>query len=122
MIHLPPRSTLFPYTTLFRSKFLEQVIQIKRISNISGPSLTQAAMAHFLSIGRYEYHLKNLRKALHTQCLKYIQGVMEYFPEDTKISRPQGGFVLWVELNKSVNAYKVCTEALKHGSAVAPGH
>src|SRR5947208_6376351 len=73
MIHLPPRSTLFPYTTLFRSKFLEQVIQIKRISNISGPSLTQAAVAHFLKIGRYEYHLKNLRKALHTQCLRYMQ-------------------------------------------------
>jgi len=102
-------------------KFTERVKQLKMMYTITSPTLTQAAMAHFLSIGRYEYHLKNLRKALHTQCLKYIQGIMEYFPEDTKISRPQGGFVLWVELNQNVNAYKVSVEALKHGISVAPG-
>ena len=102
-------------------KFLEQVIQIKRISNISGPSLTQAAVAHFLKIGRYEYHLKNLRKALHTQCLRYMQGIIQYFPEDTKISRPHGGFVLWLELNKKVNSFKLRTEAMKHKISVVPG-
>jgi DNA-binding transcriptional MocR family regulator len=102
-------------------KFLDQVKQIKRISNISSPSLTQAAVAHFLKIGRYEYHLKNLRKALHTQCLRYMQAVIEYFPHDTKISRPQGGFVLWLELNKKVNSFKLRTEALKHKISVVPG-
>jgi len=102
-------------------KFLEQVSALKMMHTLSSPTLTQVAMAHFLSIGRYEYHLKNLRKALHTQCLRYIQGVMQYFPEDTKISRPQGGFVLWVELNKQVNTYNLCIEALKHQISVAPG-
>ena len=102
-------------------KFLDQVSALKMMHTLSSPTLTQVAIAHFLSIGRYEYHLKNLRKALHTQCLRYIQGVMQYFPEDTKISRPQGGFVLWVELNKKVNTYKLCIEALKHQVSVAPG-
>jgi len=102
-------------------KFLEPVKQLKMMHTVSSTTLTQVAMAHFLSIGRYEYHLKNLRKALHTQCLKYMQGIMQYFPDDTKISRPQGGFVLWVELNKKVNGYKLCTEALKHHISVAPG-
>ncbi|AXY75919.1 PLP-dependent aminotransferase family protein [Paraflavitalea soli] len=102
-------------------KFLEQVSALKMMHTISSPTLTQVAIAHFLSIGRYEYHLKNLRKALHTQCLRYIQGVMQYFPEDTKISRPQGGFVLWIELNKKVDTYKLCLEALKHQVSVAPG-
>ena len=62
--------------------------------NICSPTLTQVATAHFLKTGRYEYHLKNLRKALHTQCLRYMQAIIEYFPADTKISRPHGGFVL----------------------------
>ena len=101
--------------------FFEEVKELKRVNNISCPTITQAAMAHFLSIGRYEYHLKNLRKALHTQCLKYIQAIIEYFPEDTKISRPQGGFVLWVELNKKVNAFKLRAEAMKHRISVVPG-
>ena len=102
-------------------RFLEPIKSLKMMHTISSTTLTQVAMAHFLSIGRYEYHLKNLRKALYTQCLRYIQGIMEYFPEDTKVSRPQGGFVLWVELNKKVNTYKLCTEALKHNISIAPG-
>lgn len=102
-------------------KFLDQVKQIKRIHNISSPALTQAAMAHFLQNGRYEYHLKNLRKALHTQCLRYMQAIIDYFPEDTKVSRPHGGFVLWVQLNKKVNAFKLRTEAMKHNISIVPG-
>ena len=102
-------------------KFLEQVKQIKRILNISSPTLTQAAMAHFLQHGRYEYHLKSLRKALHTQCLRYMQAIIQYFPEDTKISRPQGGFILWVQLNKKVNAFKLRTEAMKNNISIVPG-
>ena len=102
-------------------KFLEEVKLIKRMNNISNPTLTQAAMAHFLQNGRYEYHLKTLRKALHTQCLKYLQAIIEYFPEDTKVSRPHGGFVLWVELNKKVNAFKLRTEAMKHHISIVPG-
>ena len=102
-------------------KFLEQVKQIKRMHNISSPSITQAAIAHYLQNGRYEYHLKNMRKALHTQCLRYMQAIIDYFPEDTKVSRPHGGFVLWVELDKKINAFKLRTEAMKHNISVVPG-
>jgi DNA-binding transcriptional MocR family regulator len=102
-------------------KFLEQVKQIKRIHNISSPTLTQAAMAHYLQYGRYEYHLKNMRKALHTQCLRYLQAIIDYFPADTKVSRPHGGFILWVELNKKVNTFKLRVEAMKHNISIVPG-
>jgi len=102
-------------------KFFDEVRQVKRGLNISSPSLTQAAVAHFLKIGRYEYHLKNLRKALHTQCLRYMQAIIEYFPADTKISRPHGGFVLWLQLNKKINSFKLRTEAMKHRISIVPG-
>ena len=102
-------------------KFIEEVKQVKRSQNISSPSLTQAAMAHFLQNGRYEYHLKTIRKALHTQCLRYMQAIIEHFPEDSLVSRPQGGFVLWVQLNKKVNAFRLRTEALKHDISIMPG-
>ena len=105
----------------FPGRFTEEVVKLKTIHNITGTSITQLAVAHYLNIGRYEYHLKKMRKALHTQCLRYLQGIMQYFPENTKISRPQGGFVLWVELDKKLNAYLLYQEALKQGISVAPG-
>ncbi len=106
---------------IIAGKFFDEVRQLKRIQNISCPTLTQAAMAHYLMHGRYEYHLKSLRKALHTQCLRYVQAIIKYFPEDTKVSRPHGGFILWLELNKKVNSFKLRTEAMKHNISIVPG-
>lgn len=88
-------------------KFKQQVVRLKRMNTISTNTLSQAAIAHFLKNGRYELHLRHLRKALHTQSLRYIQAVSEYFPEDTRLTRPQGGFALWIELNKKINTYKL---------------
>jgi DNA-binding transcriptional MocR family regulator len=102
-------------------RFTQQVLRTKTMHTLSGTTLTQEAVAHFLGIGRYDYHLKKLRKALHTQSLRYLQGIMDYFPADTKVSRPQGGFVLWVELPRQLNAYRLYQQALKHQVSVAPG-
>lgn len=102
-------------------RFTRQVAMTKMMHTVAGTTLTQEAIAHFLGFGRYEFHLKRLRKALHTQSLRYLQGIMQYFPANTKVSRPQGGFVLWVELDKQLNTYRLYQEALKHQVSVAPG-
>jgi DNA-binding transcriptional MocR family regulator len=102
-------------------KFKEKVIRLKRMHTVSTNTLTQAAIAEFLTKGRYELHLRHLRKALHTQSLRYMQAIAEYFPEDICLTRPQGGFTLWIEMNKKINAYKLHKRALKHSIGVAPG-
>lgn len=102
-------------------RFMDKLKRLKLMHTLTGTSITQAAIAHFLSIGRFEYHLKKLRTALHTHHLRYVQGILEYFPEDTKISQPQGGFVLWLELNKKINSFRLYQEAMKYQVSVAPG-
>jgi DNA-binding transcriptional MocR family regulator len=102
-------------------RFKEKVIQLKRMHTIATNTLAQAAIAHFLDKGRYELHLRHLRKDLHTQLLRYIQAVTEYFPEDTRMARPQGGFSLWLELNEKINTYQLYKKALKHNIGIAPG-
>src|SRR2546429_2568696 len=65
MIRRPPRSTLFPYTTLFRSA----VWQARRKG--AGPSLlTARARCGILpaSTGRSEEHTSELQSRLHLVC------------------------------------------------------
>jgi DNA-binding transcriptional MocR family regulator len=102
-------------------RFKEKVLSLKRMNNVSTNTLAQAAIAHFLQNGRYELHLRHLRKSLHTQCLHYLQAISAYFPADTRITRPQGGFVLWVEMNKKMDGYKLHKRALKQNIGIAPG-
>lgn len=102
-------------------KFKERVISLKRMHTVSTNTVTQAALANFLNNGRFELHLRHLRKALYTQSLRYLQAIAEHFPEDTRVTRPQGGFTLWIEMNKKINAYKLHKRALKHRIGIAPG-
>lgn len=102
-------------------KFKDQVVRLKRMHTVSTNTLTQAAIGHFLSVGRYELHLRHLRKALHTQALRYAQAITEFFPDDVRMTRPQGGLVLWVELNRKIDAFKLHKRALKHKIGIAPG-
>jgi DNA-binding transcriptional MocR family regulator len=51
-----------------------------------------------------------------------MQAIIEYFPADTKISRPHGGFVLWLQLNKKINSSRLRIEAMKHQISIVPGN
>jgi len=102
-------------------KFKAKIINIKLMHTVSSATPTQAAIGHFFETGRYDLHMRNLRKALHSQCLKYIQAINKFFPDDTKISQPQGGYVLWIEMNKKINAFDVFKDALKQNISISPG-
>jgi len=56
-----------------------------------------------------------------TLCLQYIRAISEYFPEGTKVTHPQGGFILWLELDKRIDTHELYQEAIKHRISIAPG-
>ncbi|WP_159467566.1 PLP-dependent aminotransferase family protein [Dyadobacter sp. 3J3] len=102
-------------------KFTEKVISLKLIHSVSSATPTQAAIGLFFETGRYDLHMRKMRKALHTQCLRYIQSISDNFPKETKVSRPQGGYVLWIEMNKKVNAFELFQKAIKENISISPG-
>jgi len=102
-------------------KFKAQFINLKLMHTLSSATPTQAAIGHFFETGRYDLHMRKLRKALHTQSLRYTQAVVEYFPDDIKVSRPQGGYVLWIELNKKIDAFKLYERAIVYSISISPG-
>ncbi|MEM1134957.1 MAG: PLP-dependent aminotransferase family protein [Bacteroidota bacterium] len=102
-------------------KYYNKVFQAKLHQSVTTSNLTQEILAHFLKNGRYDLHLKRMRKQLHTQSLKYQQAITHFFPNDTAVTKPEGGFVLWVELNRTINTLKLYDKAIDHGISFAPG-
>jgi DNA-binding transcriptional MocR family regulator len=102
-------------------KYFEKIKRLKLNHSISSPTLTHEAVASFLENGRYEHHLRRLREVLYANSLQYIKAISSYFPEDTKVSRPRGGFILWVELNPKIDTYQLYQLAMKHHISIAPG-
>jgi DNA-binding transcriptional MocR family regulator len=66
-------------------------------------------------------HLRRLRQAFHTQMSQISNAIMESFPSGTSISRPAGGFFLWVQLPKGVNALDLYRAADTDGIHIVPG-
>lgn len=102
-------------------KYYEQIKQLKLYHAITSATPEQQAVANFLGTGRYEHHLRKMRTALHANSLQYIRAIGEYFPEGTRVSHPKGGYILWVELDKSIDTYDLYHEAMLHKISIAPG-
>src|SRR5258708_17918818 len=69
MIRRPPRSTLFPYTTLFRSKdgILARLLVAEMIA-ARGASIKEQIQQLFKKIGRSEEHTSELQSPDHLVC------------------------------------------------------
>lgn len=102
-------------------RYKEKILNLKLNHTVSSATPTQAAVGLFFETGRYDLHLRHLRKALYTQCLHYKQAIATYFPEDTRISQPQGGYVLWIALNARINAFELFKQAMVEHISISPG-
>lgn len=102
-------------------RFKTQVERLK-FSNTSGtPTLLQHVIAEFLRSGGYDYYLRKIRRTYATQVQLMIQAIRTYFPKETRVTRPMGGYVLWVEFPKWVDSIELHKKALEEKISIAPG-
>lgn len=102
-------------------KFKEKIIRQKLVQTVSSPSLFSDVIADFLEHGRYDHHLRMFRKKLYANYLQIQKSVTQYFPDNTKISEPKGGFMLWLELDKKICTEDLYDEAVSQKVNFAPG-
>jgi DNA-binding transcriptional MocR family regulator len=102
-------------------RFQNQIERLKVLSNGATTMPTQLAIAEFLANGGYDHHLRKIRKVYKQQTTAMARAVEDYFPEGTRVTRPAGGFVLWVECPTYVNSLKLYELALDAGITIAPG-
>jgi DNA-binding transcriptional MocR family regulator len=102
-------------------RFRPQVESLKFTSSMATTTAPQMAIAEFLQSGGYDRYLRKLRRILEGQVEQMRHAVSQYFPDGTKITHPQGGYVLWVELPRSVDSLELHRRALAQKISIAPG-
>jgi DNA-binding transcriptional MocR family regulator len=50
-----------------------------------------------------------------------LAAVRAYFPPDTEVYAPRGGYFLWIELPPHVDAMQLFDDAMDNGVSLAPG-
>jgi DNA-binding transcriptional MocR family regulator len=102
-------------------KWLKQVTRMKAWLNIAAPTLPQLALAQFMQDGGYERHLRKVTAIYRRQVDRMSELLAEHFPPETRITRPQGGFLLWAELPEQVDTVDLHHKAIKAGISISPG-
>ncbi len=102
-------------------KYQQQIEYERFLTSITSFRLPQLAVAELLAHGGYERHLRQAREVYRQRRDRLIDLIAEHFPEGTRMSRPQGGFVAWIEMPYWVNATKLYISAREEGILIAPG-
>lgn len=101
--------------------YAQQVIERKLAFNLCSPVLPQVALADYLASGAYDAHIRRMRRTLEENLVRMTRTIEASFPAGTKVSRPMGGFALWLELPKGFDSRALFDEALEQGICFAPG-
>ncbi len=102
-------------------KYAEKIEQLKFVTNLSSSPLPQLAIARFLEEGGLERHLRRVIP-LYRQRKEHLRHLIQtYFPAGTRMTDPQGGYFLWVELPPQVDGISLCSECAAQGISIAPG-
>jgi DNA-binding transcriptional MocR family regulator len=82
---------------------------------------SQITAAEFMGSSAYDRHLRSLRSLLRTQRERTAEAIATYFPPGVRLSRPEGGVTLWIELPDKLSSEKLFDAALQEGILIAPG-
>jgi DNA-binding transcriptional MocR family regulator len=102
-------------------RYRQQVALQKAITSGATSAVTQQVLAEYLESGAYDRHMRTLRRDYERQVNAMRTAVAKYFPAATRMTEPQGGLVLWVELPAELDAGALYDQAIAAGLAYVPG-
>ena len=98
-----------------------RVKNLKYATSIANNTISEMVVAEFLKAGGVDRHLRRTRQIFARQTLQIREAILREFPAGTRVSSPEGGFVLWCEMQDGFDSEKFSVAALKRKISVVPG-
>ena len=106
---------------ILAARFQEQVAYQKFLDNICTATHPQLALAELLAKDGYRRCVRHGARVYRQRMEQFRHWIADAFPPGTRISNPQGGFLLWVELPKTVDCLDLYRKAMEKKIAITPG-
>lgn len=101
--------------------FHADISRAKFYSSVASPTLQQRVLARYYASGGYDRYLRSVRTSLAANAQAFIDAIARYFPPGTRVTRPAGGLVVWIELPPNVDGAELFQTALASRIGIAPG-
>lgn len=104
------------------SPVVERLADIKMQTDYGSSALSQEIVAHWISTGLYENHLKNLREQLKNRAA-FIENILEnQFRKIATWNKSEGGFYIWLRFNKPIVNKALFLNLLNQNILINPGY
>jgi GntR family transcriptional regulator/MocR family aminotransferase len=100
------------------SKMADRLRTLRAQSDLGAPVLEQHALAHFISTGAYDRHLRMMRRTYRARRDALVEALHGYIPE-VAVRGVSAGIHLYVELPPGTNEEAVVAAAARVGLSVA---
>lgn len=92
------------------------------LRNVAVNTPLQLGFADLIYSRAYREHLNQLKPIIMNQLNDYIQFIQQAFADiEVRISQPQGGYVLWVQLPQQIDSLALYRDAQQRGINIVPG-
>ncbi|MGZ7210056.1 MAG: aminotransferase-like domain-containing protein [Methanobacterium sp.] len=103
------------------SEIMEKIIIAKQASDLHSNYFTQRVVYQYLTHNDIDEHIEKIKKMYRNQRNLMISMIEEYFPENVKYTKPEGGMFLWVTLPEELSSMDLFELAIKENVAFVPG-
>ena len=78
-------------------------------------------LARYYASGGYDRFIRGVRTQQAVNAQRFMDAIARYFPPGTRVARPAGGVVLWLELPERVDGTELFSTALASRIGISPG-
>jgi len=99
----------------------EMLVDFKSIHDLATSNLIQRALESFVTVGRYQAHLRRSCRVYRQRRDAILAALERYLPPELNAIPPQGGLFIWLQLPVGISASHLYELARERGVSFSPG-
>lgn len=98
-----------------------RLVALKRVTDLVTSNLMQRAVEAFVTVGRYDAHLRRARRLYRQRRDAMADGIARFLPAEVTYDLPAGGLFFWLRLPVQNDAAKIAAQGAETGVVVTAG-
>lgn len=100
----------------------DALLKRKCLSDLATSNLLQRSLDDYLSVGRYQAHLRRSCRIYRKRRDAMLKAIEEHLPHEVRLTSPKGGFYIWLQLPQEIEAEELFRRSCREGVGYALGH
>lgn len=102
-------------------EIIDKAELLKQGIDLQSNQFSQVQVIEFLKKYDLNKHIEKIRAEYKKRCLLMLDTMKQYFPEEIKYTKPDGGMFIWLELPDEINVDELLDKAIEAGVAYVSG-